>query len=323
MTFDDIEFMLYGTAPDVLTTTTYTIYINASSVDFDQDDQVQINLVVEYEALVETTEVKTTRVITTTAVAVGGALNIAVGAGSNSSPVGLWSLLNQLQLLIHFTLIKTELAADVQLYIEGMDFALVNFDFLKIRELDIIKIPVEWVDGPQDFEGLDNLGLGSRSTFSNQYNFLWTLLIVFSVHMLLKFILKDFIITTNTGKLKKLWNTVRRITIDVIYYTQYSRLVLEGYQNLLYASMSELYVFDTSKASYVLSNLFAIMVLLFCIYLFVFTVLYFIKHFNGYNEEEKFMMLEIYADLKNNKWARLYTPILLLRRFLLVVIVIW
>lgn len=92
---------------------------------------------------------------------------MAASGGTGGSPTSLWSIINQLQLLILFTLFETEIHDDIRAYIEGQDFAMFNFNFLGLDEIPWFDIPTEWTDAEQPIEGLENIDLDSRSTIKN------------------------------------------------------------------------------------------------------------------------------------------------------------
>ena len=52
-----------------------------------------------------------------------------------SSPVSIWMILNQMQLLILLTLLKCGLPKDVVDYILGNKFALFSFDMLPAKDM--------------------------------------------------------------------------------------------------------------------------------------------------------------------------------------------
>ena len=330
---------LSGTAPNVTALTTFSIVVASDSVSFAVSSTKTFNLEVEVgsgsgggggsslpeeviTAITVTAISLATVIATCAAISLTFALYPSFSGASTVTFSSLWSLINQLQLLMFLTLLDTFIHEDVLAFIEGYDFVLINFNFIALRDIPIINIPSDSMNVEQPFEPLSALDLESRSTITNCYSLILMIVSVFGFHLILNHLLKNFDLTQYSGKIERIWNKFRLGTLDYLFYAFYTRLFLEAYESLLFASIGELRVFDTSKVAYIFSIITAFVLLGFCLILLATSTGYFIKNFKNYNAKSKFFFQEIYADLRNNSWARIYTPIQILRRLIYALIVL-
>ena len=107
---------------------------------------------------------------------------ITVSTFSASGGSSLWSLIHQLQLLMLFLMIPTYIAKDVIVFLEANDFILFTFDFIPSTEMPFVKKICDWMDSEQTLEALENLGLGSKSTFVNLFSLLTTTVGIAALH---------------------------------------------------------------------------------------------------------------------------------------------
>jgi hypothetical protein len=103
----------------------------------------------------------------------------------------------------------------------------------------------------------------------------------------------------------------------------YVRLFLESNQIMVLSCSSEINIFDVTSAPAIVSLIISIVVLVINLIVLGVSVCYFCKHWRGFNKNKKFFFMEIYLGLKNKRWARFFTPALLIRRTLLVFIIIF
>lgn len=270
------------------------------------------------------TEAQATTTITQTTVVVGVSASAATSAMNASSPTSVWSIINQLQLLILFLLIDTYIPDDVRGFIEGQDFALFNFDFIPATDIPYINIPTEWMDFEQSDVNLAMVGVKSRSTFTNMFSLLLTVISLFIIHILVKLMPKCRSNQDDVSR-SRAKKTLSLLRVKLLYwfmYVIYIRMVLEANQVLLFSTLKELNIFAVEDSAAIVSLVIAILVLLFCLFLLIEAIILFCKHFKNYNPEEKFLFIEYYADVKNHRWARIYTTLLLTRRLLFVIVII-
>ena len=92
---------------------------------------------------------------------------------------------------------------------------------------------------------------------------------------------------------------------------------------MLLSATSEVYGVDLSSGSKIVSYIIAIFVLIASITLPVLAFYVFWKYRNNYDPEKRFILMEFIADLRNAKVARIYMAVLLVRRIIFVVLVIF
>ena len=112
---------------------------------------------------------------------------IAVGAGvsmlNGTSPVGIWSMINQFQMLMLLLLTGVFIPKAIKQYLSGMDIVLFNFDFIPFRKVPYISKLYLWMNYKQDNEDLKNIGVEYGSTTVNNISFLIILILFVLVHI--------------------------------------------------------------------------------------------------------------------------------------------
>jgi hypothetical protein len=130
---------------------------------------------------------KSTESITTSAqviVGVGAASSAAIAASSSSSsPTSLWSIMNQLQLLILFLLIKSYVSEDIRHYLLGQKYVMTNINiFSSNRES---KSMLDFFGDKQTDKDLRDIGLKSESAFVNSITIFSILAVLGILHVIL------------------------------------------------------------------------------------------------------------------------------------------
>jgi hypothetical protein len=116
---------------------------------------------------------------------------------------------------------------------------------------------------------------------------------------------------------------IREKLIDVIMYVAYVRMFLEAHESMMLSCSAEIYEWDTSSTDAIISQIVAWIVLLICLIMPAVGLYLFYTTRRKFDPDEKFVLMEFFADLKNTKWARVYTACLLARRVIFVAIVIF
>jgi hypothetical protein len=240
-----------------------------------------------------------------------------------SSPTGMWSLLNQLQMLILLLLVNSYVPTDVSENILQQDFAMMNFNFLKIHEVPYLNYPTTWMDFAQKDEMLNKLGFKSRSTFTNLYSFVLTLILIAFIHALLAWSTnckrKDL---KKMTKLRTLFSSIRSKVLSFLMYSLYVRLFLQAHQSFLLSGLSEIYLFNIDRPASIISIVIAIIFIIFSLFLVIKAYYMLYRHWNGFEQNQEFFFMEYYADIRDSKWARCYTSALLTRRLIFIVVIL-
>lgn len=128
-----------------------------------------------------------------TYVGIGSSVAVGVTASSfnTSSPTSLWTLFNQLQLLLLFILINTYIPTSVKEYIESFNIFIFNFAFIPSHDIPGLGHFGEWLTTEDASEDLQRLGVESISSFSNTVPLLLMIIIAIVFHVIVRVIPKS------------------------------------------------------------------------------------------------------------------------------------
>ena len=107
----------------------------------------------------------------------------AVSLMNMSSPVGVWSIVNQFQMLMLLILTGAFIPLTVRHYLSGMDFVSLNFDFIPFIEVPLISDLYLWMKFEQTNGDLKDVGLDYGSTVVNNISFLVILVLFIITHL--------------------------------------------------------------------------------------------------------------------------------------------
>ena len=111
---------------------------------------------------------------------------------------------------------------------------------------------------------------------------------------------------------------LRTKMLDMIFYVMYARLFLEAHESMILSCSAEIYEFDTSQTSAIVSQGISWFVLIIVLTMPTLAVVLFYLNRREYDPDKKTMFMEFFEGLKNTSWARFYTAALLIRRILFV-----
>ena len=116
---------------------------------------------------------------------IGASMGVAAAVSlmNMSSPVGIWSIINQFQMLMLLILTGAFIPETVRQYLSGMDFVSLNFDFIPFIEVPLISDLYLWMKFDQTNDNLEDIGLDDGSTVVNNISFLVILLIFITLHL--------------------------------------------------------------------------------------------------------------------------------------------
>ncbi|CAI2359943.1 unnamed protein product [Moneuplotes crassus] len=244
----------------------------------------------------------------------------AAGAGSliatlmsllnSSSPMAIWSMANQMQLLMLLLLTQTSLPADVVGYISGNQMFSFNMNFLPIQNNVVSKVPLDWLKQNQTNIGLGDMGIESGSSFNNNFGIICTLLMLIIFHCLWSLLPRTIDDDDPRDCKEKTLKFVGWVW-KILTFGVYIRLVLEAYQNILLSSLNEIKNLESLSIQTIISASIALLFL--CITLIIFYLA--IKQINlDIEPKQHSKSKEFTAGLKDSKAARVFTTLLLLRR---------
>ena len=106
--------------------------------------------------------------------------------------------------------------------------------------------------------------------------------------------------------------------MSIIKYSLYLRIFIEAHESMLISATSEIDSLEFPGTSEYFSFVIAWAVFGISILLPITGFYYFWTKRNNYDPKKKFFFMEFFVDLRNRRYARLYLPVLLLRRIIFV-----
>ena len=274
----------------------------------------------------------------------GSATNIVSGAAGSaafgislmtlSSPMAIWFLAHQFQLYLLLLLTKTSLPVDVSSYIKGNGFFSFSMDFLPIKDSSVYKGNFEvllfnnlgienLLHKEQPKEGLEEMGLESLSSLSNNIGLMIVILLFTFVHGIVIWFSWNTNIREKSSKITFV-SKVFKAMYKHFTFGVYIRFFLEAFQFIVIGSFSEIYNLDVSSSKRIISIWISLLFFLFSFAIFLLSCSYLFKSINdAYDNKKHDKFQEFNSGLKKWRVARLYTPLLLLRRYLFILWLIW
>jgi len=160
--------------------------------------------------------------------------------GRSGSPTAIWSMFNQIQLLIFLMMADTYIHRDLIEYIEGFSFTLFSFKFLHLNDVPGLDAIPDCTDAQQPFEKLRVIDFESRSIVTNMYSLLLTVIVAIALHLTLRFLVNNYTLNEESSKWRRGWNKFRDGVLEFLFFTFYARTIMEAFEALCFASISEL-----------------------------------------------------------------------------------
>ncbi|CAI2379520.1 unnamed protein product [Moneuplotes crassus] len=258
----------------------------------------------------------------TTTAAAGAAASVAVGisALSFSSPMAIWILANQFQLFSLFLLTNANLPTDIKEYIKGNSMFSFTMEFLPFSDSVKKNGLISKFDKEQKHESLQTIGLESQSVIVNNTGFVITLILLLIVHAMISCLpRKEEEDDEQSSKAK--FNKLIKKAYQIFTLGVYIRFILEAFQYLLFSCMSEIKLFNFSRTFRIISTSVAFGVL-------ILTILFFVICIRQALQEPEVIVIvdsqrskldEFNAGLKKKRYVRVYSPMLLFRRYFFVI----
>ena len=111
------------------------------------------------------------------------AIALANSAVNLSSPIGIWSIVNLFQMLMLLILTGAFIPTTVKEYLSGMNFVLLNFDFIPFIDVPLVSDLYQWMKFGQKNDNLKDIGVDNGSTTVNNISFLAIILILAIMHI--------------------------------------------------------------------------------------------------------------------------------------------
>ena len=122
---------------------------------------------------------------TSTQITIGACMAMAalISVVKMTSPIGMWSIVNQFQMLLLLLLTRAFIPDKIREYLLGMDFTLMNFNFIPLNEVPMISIPYDWIEYEQYDTNLQDIGVENGSTAANNLSFIVMIMMFITLHI--------------------------------------------------------------------------------------------------------------------------------------------
>ena len=267
---------------------------------------------------------KTQSTITVSITSLSATIISISGFANTSSLSSLWSMFNQIQILYLLLLSRADLPEDVKAVIAGSKVfsnPSLSIPFQKMPFYHTVFQKFDWGWSNSDFE---TFGLSSDSSVSNTGSFFIFFLVLLVLHILIILIKKlfEFWCTWNIWRCPRA--TFRWIVdkcLAIMTYGYYIRFVMQMNQFLLVASFYEIYNFDLSNIFNIMSFIFALLVLLFCM-CYTWVVWYLSLSSYKMTNEGRNKIGEFFMGIKIEKKYKFFASVLIMRRTFFIVLLI-
>ena len=221
-------------------------------------------------------------------------------------------------------LTRAYIPKDVQVLIEGSDFASNIYEYFSIYKLNINPSFLRKFEFDLTNQSLEPLGINYDSTFANTSSVLVYTFLMILISMLIYFFRKLAYKCRESqrcswGVKTQYWIVDKLYRMMVLGY--FIRNGLEMSQFILISSLNEIYQWDTKDSYRLLSFVFSISMILIFVFI-VLLVLYLTFSKYRLNEREHNLLEEFFRGIQQNKRHKFYLTLLLLRRFLFVILLI-
>jgi hypothetical protein len=246
----------------------------------------------------------------------GISMSLGIFALSGAYLSGIWTIVEQIQLIILVISKEVFIPVDVDYYLKGNIELLFNFASIPVLEVPFFAEVSEWLDLEQNVSAASELELESRSTLKNHFTMIMIILLVSLCYLITK-------LTHNCSgnRLSSFFGKFRAKILFFIGFVFYVRILLEGFLSLTLSSVAEIYQFKGESYQEIASFALSIAFLLIWVALLLVSIFYSCK-FRNQTLPSKFRFMELFTGLRKSKWAHFYTPFSLSRRFLFVLIIV-
>ena len=255
---------------------------------------------------------------TQAAVGVGTTLSAGTSLMTMSSPVGIFSMMNQFQMLLLIVISGVYLSDGVKATITGMGFSMLNFDFLKLEKIDIFGAFINFFSFDQTNEGLSEIGVTSGNAFINVFKLLFLVFILIIIHILTIPIMLKWRNGKKDSLIKK-WG-------DKLFYfltfAIYVRLILQSYLIIVLSAISEIAAFVVSDSIKITSFIISWALLAGIILFFIIWWYQIWKAHPDITLSNQIYFIEFFNGLKNTTQSRLFPAVYMLQRILSVVLLL-
>ena len=139
---------------------------------------------------------------------------------NGSSPVGMWAIINQFQMLLLLLLTGAYMPKAVRQYLSGMNVMFFNFNFIPFNKIPFIYDLYLWLEFEHNDEELKEIGIENGSTIVNNISTIAILISFAIIHMVIA-----LIYIWKRSK-TRVCSQATTIAWKVMNFTAYIRLIL-------------------------------------------------------------------------------------------------
>ena len=267
---------------------------------------------------------KTQAIIILSVISLSAIIVSISGLASTSSLSSIWSMFNQIQILCLLLLSKADLPKDVKTVIAG--FKLFSNPSLSIpfQEMPFYQSAFWEFNSSWSNPDFETFGLKSDSSVPNTASFFIFFVVLIVLHILVILLKKwiEYWCTRNNWRCpRKNFQWITDKCLAIMTYGYYIRFVMQMNQFLLVVSIYEVYSLNLSNIFNIVSFIFALLVLLFCL-CYTGVVLY--LSFSPYklNDKGRNKIGEFFMGIKMENKYKFFITVLILRRTLFIVLLI-
>ena len=243
---------------------------------------------------------------------------------NTSSIASLWMIVNQLQIFFLLLLSRAFIPDDIQTIIKGSDFALNIYSYIPLKMMNMYPSFLEYFEFELTNSMLESLGIKYNGTIVNTFPIFVSFIPIIMLHLwiyFLKWVISKWAHRDNPSKCTRLIKWLIEKSFNLMTFGYYIVWVLETSQFIIASSTNEIYEFNTSKPTRLISIIYAISMIIFFLAIVGF-ILYLILSSYRTTEDEHNKLEEFFSDIKTSKISMLSVVTLLLRRFVFVVCLI-
>ena len=282
-------------------------------------NSTQINSIIEPSETSKSIKTTTQSILASTA-----GITAAFSVVNTSSLSSLWAMVNQVQLCFLLLLTRSHVPIDVKTIITGITVA-INFpNLLNFNSIGIYNSVIEKFDFDLSNPTLDLLDVKTDSTIYNISSAILFILLIIPLHLIISLISKLFNNTNSEGewiRLKSIFKVVINKILLMLTFGWYIRYMLEMNQYILISSLHEIINFHSSNTLKVVSLVFSILILCLCISIIVFVLYLSLSSYEAIEESHN-KLGEFFNGIKMQKKFKLYSSILLIRRFVFIILLL-
>ncbi|CAI2379370.1 unnamed protein product [Moneuplotes crassus] len=265
-------------------------------------------------------DAKAESIIGQSVVAICVGISLLAAIATMSSPVGMFSLINQFQLYILLPLLPPYFPSKVTQFILGVDFTFISFDFIPIEDIPLVKKIQDLVDYPQGDYYLGEVGLTSSSSIVNYLPMMVFLLMIGAFHLLI--LVFQTLLQNKDEK-----NKCRIIMSKIFRYMTFSFYIRLFMENSLFQFMSTAHEFKIFKFNSTVALVSLVFCFAFALCMSVFIILIMLSYIyslrNMHSEfSSHWMTAELYSGIKAKKWPKANSLCFVVIRLLSVIILV-